>query len=82
MIFANRELQKIKADNKTLSETIKKTEKENHEHKKSITSKDTALEKLRKENDELWAVVNTDKYKSVRTVEVEKEKAIEAKKVV
>ena len=40
------------------------------------------LEKLRKENDELWAVVNTDKYKSVRTVEVEKEKAIEAKKVV
>ena len=34
----------------------------------------TAIEKLRKERDELWAVVNTDKYKNVRTVELEKEK--------
>lgn len=33
-----------------------------------------SLEKLRKERDELWAIVNTDKYKNVRSVEVEKEK--------
>jgi len=45
-----------------------------------VSAKDTALEKLRKENDELWAVVNTDKYKSVRSIELEKDKAIEAKK--
>ncbi len=32
------------------------------------------MEKLRKERDELWAVVNTDKYKNVRAVEQDKEK--------
>lgn len=45
-----------------------------------MSAKDTALEKFRKENEEIWAVINTDKYKSVRGIEQEKDKAIEAKK--
>ena len=63
-----------------MHDQLKKSEKENYDFKKSVGSKDTALEKLRKENDELWAIVNTDKYKSVRTIETEKEKALEQKK--
>ena len=59
---------------------LRKAEKDCVEQKKLIASKDGALEKLRKENEELWTVVNTDKYKSVRTVEVEKEKIAEVKK--
>ena len=79
LILANRELQKIKAENKQIGDSLKKSEKENYEYKKSVGSKDTALEKLRKENDELWSVVNTDKYKSIRAIETEKEKAVNHK---
>lgn len=32
------------------------------------------MEKLRKERDELWAIVNTDKYKNIKNIEGEKEK--------
>jgi hypothetical protein len=45
-----------------------------------VSCKDTALDKLRKENDELWSVVNTDKYKSIRAIEIEKDKAVDQKK--
>ncbi len=37
--------------------------------KKSLDSKDVAMEKLRKEKDELWSIVSTEKYKNLRTVE-------------
>jgi len=46
-----------------MGEACKKSEKENLEMKKSMAAKQTALDKLRKERDELWAIVNTDKYK-------------------
>jgi hypothetical protein len=42
--------------------------------KKSLESKENALEKMRKERDELWAIVNTDKYKNFRSMEEEKSK--------
>ncbi len=54
---------------------FKKSEKERLEAKKIIEGKEFAVEKLRKERDELWAVVNTDKYKNLRTIEQDREKA-------
>jgi len=51
------------------TEAQKRSEKENYDYKKRVETKDIALEKLRKEKDELWAIVNTDKFKSIRTVE-------------
>ena len=37
------------------------------------------MEKLRKEKEELWAIVNTDKYKNLRAIEQDREKAEKAK---
>ena len=74
-----REITKLKAELRTTQETLKKSEKEKYECKKNLEGKDTAVDKLRKERDELWAVVNTDKYKNIRNMEQEKEK-IENKK--
>jgi hypothetical protein len=54
---------------------FKKSEKERLEAKKIIEGKEVAVEKLRKDRDELWAVVNTDKYKNLRTIEQDREKA-------
>ncbi len=70
----NRELTKLKAELRINTDQLKKSEKERADFKKSVESKDIALEKLRKEKDELWSIVNTDKYKNVRTVELEKDK--------
>ncbi len=53
---------------------MKKSEKEKYEMKKSLESKENAVEKLRKEKDELWAIVNTDKYRNIKGIENEKEK--------
>jgi hypothetical protein len=69
LILLNRELSRFKSEHRSSLDTAKKSEKENHEFKKSIRAKDTALEKIRTERDELWAIVNTDKYKTVRAVE-------------
>jgi len=57
-----------------MGEACKKSEKENLEMKKSMAAKQTALDKLRKERDELWAIVNTDKYKSIHTIETDSKK--------
>jgi hypothetical protein len=65
----NRELTKLKAELRLNSDHLKKSEKERLDYKKSLDSKDLAMEKLRKEKDELWSIVSTDKYKNVRTVE-------------
>ncbi len=70
----NRELSKLKAELRLSTDSLKKSEKERLEFKRSLESKDQALEKLRKDRDELWSIVNTDKYKNVRIVEQEKEK--------
>jgi hypothetical protein len=74
LIVMNRELSKLKAELRTNTDLLKKSEKERLDFKRSLESKDQALEKLRKDKDELWSIVNTDKYKNVRTVEQEKEK--------
>jgi hypothetical protein len=70
----NREISKLKTELRSTLDTLKKSEKEKYDTKKSLESKENAVEKLRKERDELWAIVNTDKYKNVRNIEVEKEK--------
>jgi dynactin complex subunit len=69
LILLNRELSRLKQEHRSSLDSAKKSEKENHEHKKSISAKDTALEKIRTERDELWSIVNTDKYKNVRAIE-------------
>lgn len=70
----NREISKLKAELRTTGDNLKKSEKEKYDCKKTLEAKENAVEKLRKERDELWAVVNTDKYKTLRTIELEKEK--------
>ena len=64
----------MKAETRLSADTCKKTEKENLEMKKSLAAKQTALDKLRKERDELWAIVNTDKYKSIQSIETDSKK--------
>ena len=71
LVNVNRELTKLKAEQRNNGETLKKSEKENFDLKKSLTAKQNALDKLRKEKDELWAIVNTDKYKSISTIETD-----------
>ena len=46
-----------------------------------MTAKQNALDKLRKEKDELWAIVNTDKYKSISTIETDQKKTNQQVKV-
>lgn len=70
----NREITKLKGELRGSQESQKKSEKEKYECKKNLEGKENALEKLRKERDELWAVVNTDKYKNIKSFELEKEK--------
>ena len=65
LVNTNRELTRLKAEARQSQETCKKSEKENLELKKSVTAKQTALDKLRKDRDELLAIVNTDKFKSI-----------------
>ncbi len=43
--------------------------------KKSLQAKQNSLDKLRKERDELSAIVNTDKYKSISSIETDSKKS-------
>jgi hypothetical protein len=74
-----REISKLKAELRSALDNLKKTEKERYECKKNLEGKETAVEKLRKERDELWAIVSTDKYKNIRQVEQEKDKVEKTK---
>ena len=74
LIVMNRDLSKLKAENKQKNEYLKKVDKELLALKKNLESKENALEKLRKDRDELWAVVNTDKYRNFKSVDEEKNK--------
>jgi hypothetical protein len=69
LITLNREVTRLKSDMRVKEDQFKKSEKERLEAKKIIEGKEVAVEKLRKDRDELWAVVNTDKYKNLRTIE-------------
>jgi len=75
LVNVNRELTKSRAEARAATEASKKSEKENLEMKKSLAAKQTALDKLRKEKEELWAIVNTDKYKSIHTIEIDQKKS-------
>jgi septal ring factor EnvC (AmiA/AmiB activator) len=66
LIVMNREISKLKAELRSTTENLKKSEKEKYETKKNLEGKENAVEKLRKERDDLWAIVNTDKYKNIR----------------
>lgn len=74
LVMMGRELTKLKSELRGTQDQLKKTEKERYELRKNLDGKETAVEKLRKERDELWAVVNTDKYKNIKVIEQEKEK--------
>lgn len=76
LVLANREVTRLKAEQRTNNDTYKKSERENLDLKKQVGAKQTALEKLRKEKDELWAIVNTDKFKSIHSMEEEKQKSV------
>lgn len=69
LVMMGRDITRLKSDLRSTQEQLKKSEKEKYECKKNLEGKDTAVEKLRKERDELWAVVNTDKYKNVKVME-------------
>ena len=80
LVNVNRELTKLKAENRLHGESSKKIEKENIELKKSQAAKQNALDKLRKERDELWAIVNTEKYKSIQSLEQDMKRAVQTSK--
>ena len=72
LIVLNREHTKLKSDFKHKSESFKKTDKAWTELRTKFDQKENALEKLRVERDELFNLVNTDKYKNFKNVEDEK----------
>ena len=45
--------------------SLRRVRRNNSEFKKNLDSAQNAIEKLKKERDELWANVNTDKYKNL-----------------
>ncbi len=51
-------------------ENIKKVERENVELRKALDLKSDLLEKYKEENTEMSAVINSDKFKSIKTIEV------------
>ena len=74
LIVTNQDLSKTKAELRQQTEGLKKSEKEKTDVKKIVEAKENSLEKLRKERDELWLIVNTDKYRNFKSVEDEKTK--------
>ena len=59
----------MKAELRQKEESLKKAERERGELKRLIEAKDAAVEKIRREKEELWGIVNTDKYKNIRGIE-------------
>jgi Asp-tRNA(Asn)/Glu-tRNA(Gln) amidotransferase C subunit len=66
IITMNREISKLKAELRINSDNLKKSEKDRYDTSKSLESNQNALAKARKERDELFALINTDKYKNLR----------------
>ena len=79
LILLSRDVAKSKSELKQVQESLKKAEKDKYELLKSVASKDTALDKLRKERDDLWAVVNTDKYRGLKQMEQQLEQVTRQK---
>lgn len=72
LVAANESVSNLKADLKKRVELHKKLEREKIELNKQLEGKANALEKLRKERDEIWALVNTDKFQKFKSAEDEK----------
>ena len=61
---------------RTSAENHKKLEKENCELKKNCEVKSESLEKLRKEITDLSKILNTDRFKSIKMIEMDLHKAL------
>lgn len=66
LISLGREAAKLKAELRTAQESQKKAEKLLGETKKALDSKEQALEKLRVEKEQLWAMLDQEKVQSMR----------------
>lgn len=64
LIVLNDTHSKNKSEIKKLTDQIKKTEKERDLTKKNSETVQTALDKLRKERDQMYAIVNSSKYQN------------------
>jgi chromosome segregation ATPase len=69
IVNLNKSLTKFKHENKTLGEILKKCQVERDELKRLMIGKDEALNRLRKENEQLCLSLSTDHYKSVHKLE-------------
>ena len=74
LIVINQSFKEVKSDLKQKTDALKRSEKERNEAVKGLEIKENTLKKLRKERDELWSSINTDKFKSFKSVEEEKNK--------
>ena len=72
LIVLNRDLSKTKQELKLKTEQSKKNEKALADQKKALDGKENALEKMRKERDEMFALVNSDKYQNFKSADEEK----------
>ena len=70
-----RELTRLKSDLRIKEDSLKKGEKERAELKKAVEAREAAVEKVKREKEELWAIVNTDKYKNIKAIESDRERA-------
>lgn len=69
IVNLNKQVTKLKHENRTCTEIMKKAQQELLELKKILQGKDEALNRLRKENDQLSLSLTTDHYKSVHKLE-------------
>ena len=74
LIVLNRDLTKLKSEVKQKTEMLKKSDADKQAIKTQLQAKENGLEKVKKERDEIWNIVNTDKYKSFKDTCGEKEK--------
>ena len=69
IVNLNKQLNKLKHENKSLSEILKKCQHERDELKRLMIGKDESLSRLRKENESLSLSLSSDHYKSVQKLE-------------
>jgi len=71
LVFLNKELSKLRTENRLFNENLKKSEKEKMELKKNLQTKTDLVDKLKKDVSEMSGVINQDQFKTVRTIEGE-----------
>lgn len=69
IVNLHKQLNKLKHENRTISEIFKKCQHERDELRKLMSGKDEALSRLRKENDQLSISLSADHYKSIHKLE-------------